>query len=64
MKRIAYQYRNFKQRGQLPAIWEDIWYNQLTQERIRRWIERIIRHIQKVIELKGGHGYREGAFNE
>jgi len=25
------------------------------------WIKRIVRHIQKVIELEGGNEYREGA---
>ena len=38
------------------TIWE-----KLEQERIRRWIERIPRHIQKVLELEGGNEYTEGA---
>jgi len=30
------------------------------QWRIQAWIERIPRHIQKIIELEGGNEYREG----
>ena len=32
----------------------------LSQARIQRWIERILRHIAEVIRLKGGNEYREG----
>ena len=31
---------------------------------IRRWIERIPKHIQKIIELKGGNRYKEAAFEK
>ena len=33
----------------------------LKQWRIQAWIKRIIRYIKKVIKLKGGNEYREGA---
>jgi hypothetical protein len=36
----------------------------MEQERIQRWIERIVQHIQKVIELEGNNNYREGVADE
>ena len=36
-------------------------WKELHQELIRRWIKRIPRHIQEIIRLKGGNGYKEGA---
>ena len=64
MKRKACQHVDFEQRGKLPGIWEDIWWEKLDQDRIRAWIERIMRHIDKVIELEGDNKYREGAKEE
>lgn len=32
----------------------------MPQRRIQEWIERMPRHIQRVIELKGDNVYREG----
>ena len=32
----------------------------MLQERIQRWIERIVEHIQEVILLDGGNEYSEG----
>jgi len=32
----------------------------LSQERIQKWIRRIPRHIQQIIEVEGGNDYREG----
>ena len=40
--------------------WVRCWEKELTQERIQAWISRIPRHIQQIIELKGGNEYREG----
>ena len=34
---------------------------ELEQWRIQAWIERIERHIHKVIRLKGDNNYRKGA---
>lgn len=45
----------------LPILFKRIWTERLQQNRIRRWIERIPRHIKKIIELDGGNEYREGA---
>ena len=36
----------------------------MEQERIQCWIEQIVRHIQKVIELEGDNNYREGVMDE
>jgi hypothetical protein len=40
-------------------LWERTW-DELPQEKIQEWIERIPRHIVKVIELKGGNECCEG----
>ena len=32
----------------------------MEQQQIQAWIEKIPRHIQKVIELEGGNEYRKG----
>lgn len=40
-------------------VWTKAW-NNLPQEKIQKWIERIPRHIEKIIELEGGNYYREG----
>lgn len=40
-------------------LWTRCW-NDMSQARIRRWIERIPYHIQEIIRLKGGNDYKEG----
>ncbi len=44
----------------MTKAWVRCWEKELTQERIQAWISRIPRHIQQIIELKGGNEYREG----
>ena len=44
----------------LTKVWERTWTEDLDQRRIQGWIERMPRHIDKVIELRGGNEYREG----
>lgn len=39
--------------------WNKAW-DELPQETIQQWIERLVRHIQLVIELEGGNEYKEG----
>ena len=41
------------------SMWHRTW-DDLPQENIQAWIERIPRHIAKVIELEGGNEYCEG----
>lgn len=60
IKRGAGHYEGFESKKDSPEIWKDLW-KELPQERIRRWIERIPRHIAKIIDLKGDNGFREGA---
>ena len=43
----------------MTKAWVKCWEKELTQERIQAWISRIPRHIQQIIELKGGNEYRE-----
>jgi transposase len=44
---------------QMKEDWEDCWED-MEQERIQAWIERIPIHIQEVIRLGGGNEYKEG----
>jgi hypothetical protein len=39
--------------------WIKAW-DELPQERIQHWIERLMRHIKEVIEHEGGNEYKEG----
>jgi hypothetical protein len=50
-------------RKEAEAAWKKCWKN-MSQERIQRWILRIIRHIQMVILLDGDNKYKEGCFEE
>lgn len=46
----------------MEKAWLHCWDKELSMRRIRAWIERIPRHIEEVIRLKGGKEYREGRF--
>ena len=46
-------------RKEAEKAWIKYWKD-LSQQRIQAWIERIPRHIQEVIRLRGGNEYREG----
>lgn len=59
MKRETTKYGVAKGQKLLEEDWLECWEN-LSQERIRRWIERIPVHIKRVIELEGGNEYKEG----
>jgi transposase len=59
LKRKSQEKENWELKTHLEGIWKIGW-SELTQEKIRAWIDRIPRHIQKVIELEGGNDYREG----
>jgi hypothetical protein len=48
-------------RKEAVAAWTKCWKN-MSQERIQRWIVRIIRHIQVVILQEGDNKYKEGPF--
>ena len=47
-----------RSRSEAEIAWTECW-DELSQEQIQSWIERIPRHIEKVIELEGGNEYRE-----
>ena len=44
---------------QLTEDWIKCW-EELPQEKIQAWIERIPRHVQEIIRLEGGNAYAEG----
>jgi hypothetical protein len=48
-----------KSRAQAIRAWEKCW-DDLPQEKIQNWIERIPIHIQQIIDLEGGNEYIEG----
>ena len=48
-----------RSRREAEVAWTECW-DELSQEQIQSWIERMPRHIQTVIELEGGNEYREG----
>ena len=49
-----------KTKAALTKAFIHIWEKELTQKRIQSWIERMPRHLAKVMELEGGNEYREG----
>jgi transposase len=63
MKRYTTRKGAPKNRSEAIKVWERCWKD-LTQEQIQAWIERIPRHIQKIIELEGGNEYKEGREKE
>jgi hypothetical protein len=48
-------------RKEAVAAWKKCW-REMSQERIQRWILRIMRHIQVVILQNGDNKYKEGPF--
>ena len=46
-------------RREAEKAWLKAW-EELPQEKIREWIQRIIYHIQEVIRCEGGNDYKEG----
>ena len=49
-----------KTRKEMEQAWLKAWNEELSQEQIQRWIERIPIHIQEIIALEGGNEYEEG----
>lgn len=48
-----------KSRQEAIRAWHDAW-EEMPQELIQGWIERIPRHVQEIIKLEGGNEYKEG----
>jgi hypothetical protein len=48
-----------RSRAAVDKAWLECWHKELSQNRIQKWIERISRHIQRVIELNEDNEYRE-----
>ncbi|EKJ68815.1 hypothetical protein FPSE_11007 [Fusarium pseudograminearum CS3096] len=59
LKRITTKKGAPGSRAEAIRRWEAAW-SALPQEKIRAWIERIPRHVRKIIELEGGNEYLEG----
>ena len=52
-----------KNRQEAIQVWKQAWKD-LPQDAIQAWIERIPRHIEKIIELEGGNEYKEGRYDK
>ena len=63
LKRTTTKRGGPKNRAEAERFWSHAW-NELEQWRIQAWIERIPRHIEKIIELEGGNDYREGKLDK
>lgn len=63
MKRETTKKGASKNRTEAIRAWEKCW-DELPQEKIQAWIERIPKHVKKVIELEGGNEYKEGRAKE
>jgi hypothetical protein len=59
MKRYTTKHGPITSRAQLKEAWIKYW-QEMPQERIQAWIERIELHIKEVIRLDGGNEYKEG----
>jgi transposase len=59
MKRFTTKKGAPKSRAQAIRAWEQCW-DELPQEKIQAWIERIPIHIKQIIDLDGGNEYKEG----
>jgi hypothetical protein len=63
LKRVTTAKGAPESRKEMEKAWQKAW-DELPQEQIQAWIERIPVHIQEVIRLEGGNGYKEGRCGE
>ena len=59
MKKWTIRYGAPRTRTEAEKIWLKCW-KKLSQKQIQTWIERISRHIQKIIRLDEGNEYKKG----
>jgi hypothetical protein len=59
IKRYTTKHSPITSRAELKQAWIKYWQD-IPQECIQAWIERIIVHIKDVIRLEGGNEYKEG----
>lgn len=62
LKRVTTKKGAPRTRKTMEEAWLKAWA-ELKQSQIQHWIERIPRHIERIIELGGGNEYREGRFD-
>ncbi len=58
MKRETTKHGAATLQKQIKENWIECWEN-IPQEKLQRWIERIPIHVQEVIKLKRGNEYKE-----
>ncbi len=59
LKRRTTRHGAPKARQEAIRAWHQAW-EEMPQELIQAWIERIPRHVQEIIKLEGGNEYKEG----
>ena len=59
MKKETTKRGAFTSEKAMRKAWEKCW-DEMPQEKIQAWIERIPIHIEEIIRLKGGNEYQEG----
>ena len=59
MKRQTTACGGFTSKVKMEEAWLKCWKD-MPQEVIQEWIERIPRHVEEIIRLKGGNEYKEG----
>lgn len=59
LKRVTTKTGAPKSKAEAERVWKKAW-NDMEQEKIQAWIQRIEHHIQEVIRLDGGNEYKEG----
>ena len=59
MKRQTTAKGGFTSKKAIEEAWYKCW-EEMPQELIQEWIERIPRHVKEIIRLEGGNEYKEG----
>jgi transposase len=59
MKRETTNKSPCNNKKELREQWVKCW-EEMPQEKIQAWIERIERHVKEIIRLEGGNAYQEG----
>jgi hypothetical protein len=59
MKRETTKKGPLHSKAALKDEWIRCW-NEMSQEKIQAWIERVMRHVKEIIRLEGGNEYQEG----
>jgi hypothetical protein len=62
MKRETTKRGGFTSKAKMKVAWLKCW-EEMPQEKIQAWVNRIYDHVQEVLLLEGGNNYKEGRKN-